>query len=129
MSIDIDFSELTKLVADLNDAPRKVIPKVVQALHESAKKVQEDWREPLKGSEYVPGGAGSVTYDVEAGGSLLASAITAEVGPRTGGPGSLVAMLEYGTPTTGPRGYGAEALRRNEAAFERAVGDAAEDAF
>lgn len=129
MSIDFDFSELTRLAADLGKAPRVAAANVVKALEVTANRVKDDWREPLEGSEHVPGGARAVTYEVTTGASILASAISAEVGPVIGGPGAIVGMLEYGTPSTGPRGFGAEALRKNQDDFERGVLKAAEDAF
>lgn len=129
MSIDFDFSDLTKLAADLRKAPPKAIPNIVQAVEVTARHVKDDWRKPLEGSEYVPGGARSVSYELKGGASLRASAISAEIGPVVGGPGSLVGMLEYGTPNTGPRGFGSEALRKNQDDFERGILKAAEDAF
>jgi hypothetical protein len=115
--IDVDFSDLTHLIADLSGAPQKAINNTVGAVEKVSEKVRDDWREPLKASEYLPGGAGTVTHEVTIGGSVLASSISGEVGPILRGQGPLVGMLEYGTPNTGARGYGAEALRKNEQTF------------
>jgi hypothetical protein len=64
-----------------------------------------------------------VSYDVGVG----SDGITAEIGPEIGGPGALVGMLEYGTPTTPPTGYGHGALQKNEADFIKGLEIAAGD--
>lgn len=124
MSINADFSEITKLAADLSSAGAKVVPFVRKAVEVTARNVKEDWQEPLKGSATVPGGAASISYDLKVG----ADGVEAEVGPELKGQGPIVGMLEYGTPNTGPTGYGAAALQKNERDFveglSKALGDA-----
>ena len=131
-NFEFDFSEITKLVADLEDAPDIAAEDIAKALHVTAGKVRDDWRESWEGSEHVPAGAASITYDLQGVASALLgrSVMEAEIGPEIGrAAGPLVGMLEYGTPTTGPRGYGAEALRKNEADFIEGIQKAAGDAF
>jgi hypothetical protein len=118
-----DFSELSKLAADLGEVPAKVTANAKKAVEVTSRHVKDDWREPLSQSESVPRGAQSVSYDISVG----SEGITGEVGPVTGGPGSLVGMLEYGTPTTPPTGYGHAALQKNEADFIRGLEIAAGD--
>lgn len=127
MSIKFDFSEVTALAADLSNAAKIAPVKVRQAVEVTARHVKDDWREPLNGSESLPGGASTVTYEIKGAAGVGGSAISAEIGPELRGQGPLVGMLEYGTPTTGPRGYGAEALRRNEDDFEKGIRMATED--
>ena len=117
--VSFDFSEFDKLLADLDAAPGKTAENVIRHLDRMGKKVQDDWREPLKGSSTVPGGAGAVTYDIRGSASVLLgkSAVEAEVGPVLRGQGPIVGMLEDGTPNTGPRGFGLQALKKNEDAF------------
>lgn len=122
MSINFDFSELDKLAADLGDVSRKIRPNVVKALTVTARNVKDAWREPLKGSAQVPGGDRTISYDV----TVTADGVEAEVGPELGGIGAIVGMLEYGTPSTGPTGYGHAALQRNEADFIKGLQIAAE---
>lgn len=129
MSIEFDFSDVTALAADLSHAARVAPENVGKAVAVTAKKVRDGWREPLSGSESLPGGAAAVTYDLKGSSALTGSAISAEIGPELKGQGPLVGMLEYGTPTTGPRGYGAEALRKNQEDFERGILRAVEDAL
>lgn len=115
--ISFDFSEILKLAADIRDAPAKSGPNMRKAIEVTARHVKEDWKEPLKGSAYLPRGAYSISYDIKTDGRT----ISAEIGPTLGGQGALVGMLEYGTPTVGPTGYGAEALRKNQADFQKGI--------
>ena len=119
--IKFDFSEILSLSADLGKAPAKAAANIGKAVAVTAKRVKEDWQEPWSGSEHVPGAPPSITYDMK-----LGAGISAEIGPEIGGPGSLAGMLEYGTPNTGARGYGAEALHRNEADFVEGITKAGE---
>lgn len=124
--ISIDFSDLNKLAADLSDAPVKAVPFIRKAVEVTARNVKEDWREPLQGSAMVPRGAASISYDMKLDSD---GSIGAEIGPELKGQGPIVGMLEYGTPTTGPTGYGHAALQKNEADFEKGLGDALRDAL
>lgn len=121
--VRIDFSEITKLAADLAAAPAKAAPFIRKAVEVTANKVKRDWQEPLKGSATVPGGAASISYDIKSG----KDGVEAEVGPELKGQGPIVGMLEYGTPSTGPTGYGAAALQKNEADFSEGLAKALED--
>lgn len=123
------MDDMSKLVADLSGAPRKAAPLFRKAVEVTARYVRDDWRAPLGGSRYVPAGAASVTYDIRGGLGLRGDAIEGEVGPELGrNQGSIVGILETGTPTTGPRGFGLAALAKNAADFERGLAIAAEEA-
>jgi len=125
--VHIDFSELDTLVADFGKAMKAAPVNVAKAVEVTARHVKDDWREPVSGSEYIGAGASAITYDMKGAAGLTGSAISAEIGPELRGQGPLVGMLEYGTPNTGPRGYGLEALRKNQDDFERGIGKAVED--
>ncbi|MDR6907471.1 hypothetical protein J2X63_003179 [Agromyces sp. 3263] len=126
--VSFDFSELNTLTADLVAAPVKVLPKIRQALEVSARHIKDDWRADWSGSSTVPGGAAAISYDIEGASSAVLgkSAMSAEIGPELKGQGAVVGMLEYGTPNTGPRGFGAAALKKNEPDFEKGIGLATE---
>lgn len=111
--ISFDFSEVHKLAADLAAAPLKVLPNVQKALEVTARHVKDDWADDWSGSTHVPGGAASITYDVHP--------LTAEIGPELRGQGPVAGMLEFGTPNTGPRMFGAAALKKNEGDFVRGM--------
>jgi len=119
----IDFSEVTKLAADLSAAPLKALPKIRTAVEITARHIKDDWRADWAGSATVPAGASAITYDMKVGGG---TEIGAEIGPELRGQGPIVGMLEYGTPNTGARGFGAAALKKNEPDFEKGVGLATE---
>lgn len=124
------MDDLTRLAADLSAAPAKAAPLIRKAVEVTARYVRDDWREPLKGSQYVPAGAYSVTYDMRGGAGLRGAAIEAEIGPELGrNQGAIVGILEEGTPTTGPRGFGLVALQKNEADFEKGLAIAVEQAL
>jgi hypothetical protein len=127
--IEFDFSEINALTADLEKAPAKVLPKIRQALEVTATHIKDDWAEDWSGSSTVPAGAAAITYDIDGASSLILgrSAMSAEIGPELRGQGPLVGMLEYGTPNTGARGFGAAALKKNEPDFERGILKATED--
>jgi len=116
-----DFSELSKLAGDLGASTVNVQKNARIAVEVTARHVKDDWRKPLSQSERIPRGAQAVSYDVTTG----PEGITAEIGPVIGGPGALVGMLEYGTPTTPPTGYGHAALQKNEEDFIKGLAIAA----
>ena len=118
-----DFSELSKLAADLGEAPETMRRNVISAVKFTSFNVKRDWQAPLKGSEMLPKGAYTITYDI----GVTDSEITSEIGPKLGGVGGLVGVLEYGTPTTPPTGYGHAALQKNEEDFVKGIGLAAGD--
>lgn len=128
MSIDFDFSEVTKLAASLGEVADGAGGFIRKAVEVTARNVDRDWTKPLQGSSRVPQGPKSITYDIKGGEAIRGSEISAEIGPELTGQGPIVGMLEYGTPTTGPRGFGAAALQQNEGDFVKgillAIGDA-----
>ena len=126
--VSFDFSEINDLIADLEKAPAVVLPKIRGALKESALHIQEDWRADWKGSATVGGAPPTITHDIKGAASAFVgrSAMSAEIGPVLRGQGPVAGMLEYGTPNTGPRGFGAAALKKNEGTFADAIGEATE---
>jgi hypothetical protein len=123
-----DFSELSKLAADLGEIPAKTHTNVRKAVEVTARHVKDDWRDPLSQSEMIPRGAVTVSYDI----ATDSEGVTAEVGPTVRGRGShwlggLIGALEYGTPTTPPTGYGHAALQKNEDDFEKGLAEALKD--
>ena len=121
-----DFSEINALTADLVAAPAKVLPKIRMALEVTARHIKDDWADDWSGSATVPAGAASISYDIKGAAGIGRSAMSAEIGPELRGQGPLVGMLEYGTPNTGARGFGAAALKKNEPDFEKGIGLATE---
>jgi hypothetical protein len=123
-----DYSELSKLAADLGEIPAKTHANVRKAIEVTARHVKDDWRDPLSQSEMIPRGAFTVSYDI----ATDSEGVTAEIGPTVRGKGShwlggLIGTLEYGTPTTPPTGYGHAALQKNEDDFEKGLAEAVKD--
>jgi hypothetical protein len=123
-----DFSELSKLAADLGEVPAKTHANVRKALEVTARHVKDDWRKPLQQSEMIPRGASTVSYEF----TDNPEGVAVEIGPTYRGKGShwvggLVGYLEYGTPSASPTGYGHAALQKNEADFIKGLEIAAGD--
>lgn len=126
--IGFDFSEVLKLAADLGEVPDNAGKNIRKAVEVTARKVKDAWKSDVSGSSLAPGGERAISYDLKGGNAIRGSEITAEIGPELGGAGSLVGLVEYGTPTTGPRGYGAAALERNQEDFQKGLEIALEQA-
>lgn len=134
-----DFTEINKLAADIGRAPDNAGPNLRAAIERTSHNIKTDWQEPLRWSSTLRAGAASISYDIGMGVSLLhnamsgtageANSLTAEIGPELKGQGALVGMLEYGTPTTAPRGFGAAALEKNQEDFVRGIEKAIDDSL
>jgi hypothetical protein len=121
--ISFDVSQILELAADLGAAPKKAGANIYKAFQVTSGHVKEDWQKPLEGSETIPRGSQSISYDIESDGKTISS----DIGPTLKGQGPLVGMLEYGTPSTSPRGFGAKALKKNEGDFQKGLEQAIED--
>jgi hypothetical protein len=122
---DFDFSELSKLAADLGTVPQSTQANTRKAVEVTARKVKDSWRNKLRGSEYLPGLPRVVSYDIEQPGG----AVEAEVGfTKHSGQGDLGNVSEFGVPgRTGPRGFGLASLKENEEDFVKGIGLAVDD--
>jgi hypothetical protein len=124
----IDFSALDKLAADLGEVPKNAGENVRKATEVSARKVKDEWRGKLRGARYLPAASRAINYDLKGGNAIRGSQIEAEIGADLGGQGSLVGIVEYGSPTLAPRGYGLKALEDTAEDFQRGLEKAIEDA-
>lgn len=121
---DFDFSEITKLAADLGDVAPETQTNVRKAVEVTARRVKDSWRDKLKGSSTLPGLPSAVSYDV----TRPAGAVEAEIGFDKGRrQGALGNVSEFGTPTVGPRGFGLASLKENEEDFVTGIGLAVDD--
>lgn len=129
-SINFDFHEINALAADLGAQPGISGVKIRQAVEITARHVKDTWAAKLKGTEGVPHGARSITYDLEAVAGEEASSISAVIGAEDGRlQAPIVAVLEFGAPgnNLSPRGYGAGALQENQDDFTKGLELAAGD--
>jgi hypothetical protein len=124
----IDFSALDKLAADLGEVPKNAGDNVRKATEVSARKVKDEWRSKLRGARYLPAASRAISYDIKGGRGIRGSQIEAEIGANLGGQGSLVGIVEYGSPTLAPRGYGLKALEDTAEDFQRGLEKAIDDA-
>jgi hypothetical protein len=127
---EFDFSELSKLSADLGESAQGVGKFVGKALEVSARNIKDETRDKYKGAAYLPGAARSITYDVTEGSSFTnGNNFQAEIGPQLGGQGSIVGLVELGKGKVAPRGYLTEALHNEQEGFERGIDRAVDDSL
>lgn len=117
---EFDTSELRRFAVDVSTAGRRAVRPVMAALERGAVQIKEQLREEMAASTHFSPVARAISYDVVA----RRGAVTAEIGPTTGSPGSLANIAYFGTSRGGgtvpdPRG----ALGKEAPRFERAVGD------
>lgn len=124
----IDVSDLTKLAADLGKVPQDAGDNVRKAVEVSARNVKDTWKGKLSGARQLGGAQRAISYDLKGGRAIRGSQIEAEIGADLGGQGSLVGIVEYGSPTLSPRGYGLKALEDTSEDFQRGLEKAIEDA-
>lgn len=123
---DFDFSEISRLAADLGDAAQGTQKNVRKAVEVTARKVKDSWRDKLKGSAYLPRLPYAVDYDIEE----RTGGIEAEVGfNKSRKQGPLGTISEFGTPRVGGRGFGLASLKENEEDFVDGIGIALGDAL
>jgi len=129
--VEIDFSDLMRLEADLRAAPAKAHRNVRKAVEVTARYVKDDWREGAEISSFFPKTyAASIDYDIKTSSDV----VEAEIGPSLGKtPGASAGFLEEapGNVRARPIHAGRDALKANEEDFSRglliAISDAVED--
>jgi len=127
--VSADNSELDRLVADLGSVPKHAGRNVTKALEVGARNVKDGWREKISHSRGVPHGAASISYDIEGDASVAGSTVSAEIGPELEGQGPIVGLIEMGTVTLAPHGYGLAALKEEQPDFEKGLDKAIDDAL
>lgn len=125
---EFDVSDLTKLAASFGEVPKGAGQNIRKAVEVSARNVKDEWRKRLDGSGSLGQATRSISYELKGGRAIRGSQITAEIGAELGGQGSLVGIVEYGSPTLAPRGYGLRALEDTAEDFQRGLEKALEDA-
>lgn len=125
---DFDVSDLAKLAASLGEVQKGAGTNVRKAVEVSARNVKDTWREKLVNARQLPRANRAISYELKGGRAIRGSQITAEIGAELGGQGSLVGIVEYGSPTLPPRGYGLKALEDTAEDFQRGLEKALADA-
>lgn len=132
-SINFDFSEISKLAADLGEVPGNAGPFIRSAVQFTATNVKKQAAKTVGESAtgWKPA-AGAIDYDIKAEAGEKSS-LTAEVGyNKSKGAGPLGNLREYGGPSAGnhlaPHNDLANALHDNEADFQKGLEIALRDA-
>ena len=138
-SFSFDFSEVTKLAADLGEAPKNIGPMLTGALRKSAGFVKRDARESVGDSEFWKGAASAIDYEVTASPGQVFSALEVEIGYDKDRPGGALGNLrEFGAPLAKYGGKSVplppsndllNALEKNQEDFERGIRQAGVDAI
>lgn len=126
--MDVDFSELDRLAADLGEVAHSSAKPLEKAVAVTARKVRDTWREQAKGIPHAPAFPYSITYDMRSFGGFGASVISAEIGPDKGrAQGALGNLIEFGSRNNPPQGLGHGALLANEEDFATGIERARDD--
>ncbi|GAB3125922.1 hypothetical protein [Glaciibacter psychrotolerans] len=136
---DFDFSELTKLAADLGKVGDNAGPFIRQAIQVTSLKVKKAAQKSVGDSEMWSGAAAAITYDTEAKAALSGSSITSEIGYDKGRAGGKLGNLrEFGAPNAtyggkkvplAPSNDLRNALEANQDDFEHGIEKAIDDAL
>lgn len=86
-----DVSELRKLASDLSNAPKLVRSEARGVMAKAALNIKNQMRDEVARSRHFRF-AHTVSYDLKVGGDT----IEAEIGPETGGVGSLAGLAYFG---------------------------------
>jgi hypothetical protein len=125
VSIEFDFSELLKLAADLEDAPRKASANVRKAVQVTSGHIKSDWREAADRS-----GLGKYAADITYETKETPAGIESEIGPTIGDSGSFGLVEDAnGGVRSAPQHAARDAVRKNEKDFDRGLMKALEDSF
>ena len=116
----VDVSELRKLATDLSNAPKLVKSEARGVIAKAALNIKNQMRDEVARSRHFRF-AHTVSYDLKVSGD----SIEAEIGPETGGVGSLAGFAYFGGVNGGggtvpdPQG----ALNTEAPKFEKAIAD------
>lgn len=131
MSADFDFTDFTKLAADIGEAIPGGRKNFRTALEVTARHVKDDWNGKLYSEGHAKRTGRAVTYDIGGFEGFGSTILEAEIGAvrGSGRQAGVVRLLENGSVNNGAHGYGAAALHQNEADFERGVTRAIDDSL
>jgi hypothetical protein len=122
----VSADDFSKLVRDLGTVPDNAGDFLDKAVQVSARNIKDAWRDKLEGANHLPHGSRTITYDTE----RTRQSRSAEIGAERGrSQARFVKVIENGAPTLGARGYGAGALRDEEAGFDHGCQQAIDDAL
>jgi hypothetical protein len=129
----LDFSELTKLAADLGTVSGKAGPKLRSAIEYTSVAVKKGAQQKVGKRRHWRQAAAAIDYEVKASASVGGSSITSEIGYDKDKPaGKLGNLVEFGAPGSPnaltPGNELQTALHEQEADFERGLSIAIQQA-
>lgn len=128
MRIDLDGSDLDRLVAALHEVPAGAHRNFRKATQVSAHHIRDGARQAASGIAHAPHYPRSITYDTKDLGEGVG--VTAEIGPELERPqGPLGGILETGTVNNAPHAHLGPALDRFTPDFEKGLEIAAAQAL
>ena len=134
-SISFDFSELTKLAADLGEVPKTAGPFIRKALEVTSVNTKKTAQASVKtGNKRFGALPGAIDFDITVKAGLGGSSIESEIGyNKDKDPGKLGNLREFGAPGAdgvplAPHNDLLNALHENEKDFEHGLSEALKDA-
>lgn len=121
--------DLSRLSRDIRAAGKSAAPFVRKAVEVTARKVKDAARKDYSGAQNLPGAARSISYEIGGGGGIRGGEIDAEIGPVLGGQGSIVGLVDEGTPRAAGKKRLPKALADNADDFEAGLSKAIDDAL
>lgn len=115
--IQVDFTDLLSLAADLGRAPAEASKNVRKATEVTARYVKDDWRQQADVSG-LAGYAADIDYELVS----KAGMIGADIGPTIGDMGSMGFVEEGGAEVySAPQHAASDAVRANEPDYVRGL--------
>ena len=129
-SMDFDFSDLTKLAADLGEVPKTAGPFINSAIQRTSGNIKKAAQKTAgRGNKRWKSLPSAIDYELTVEAGIGGSSITSEVGYNKDlDPGKLGNVREYGTPRVPPHNDLLNALHENEKDFEHGLSEALKDA-
>lgn len=122
--IDIDASDVERLVTGLTNVPARMLPEARAVVAKGAVNIKKDWAGRWSGLAHAPSVGRAVTYDLV----NLLTAVEAEIGPdKERRQGALGNLIEFGSVNNGPIPGGLPALQAEEPRFLAAIEQLAAD--
>lgn len=116
--MEADFSELSKLSRDLGKVAEGTEVLALKALQVTATNVKKEWGNAAR-RRGLRGYAAAVSYDTE----ISSTGISAEIGPDRARKQGVFGLVEEakGDVKSAPQNAGRDALKNNEADFEKGL--------
>lgn len=126
-----DFSELTKLAADLGHVPDTAGPFIRSAVEVTSRKVKDESRKKVRGRKHFKGAARGIDYEIQ---TVFGQVIQSEIGyDKETDAGKLGNLVEFGAPgapnALTPGNELQTSLEENEADFVEGLQRAGADAL